>query len=91
MTPTVGSHSMMRNHDHRPLPASGRDRLMVLAAAILFSTGGAAVKACTLNGWQVACFRSAVAALAIFALIPAARRGWNRAEPGGGVSPTPPR
>ena len=58
--------------------ASGRDRLMVLAAAILFSTGGAAVKACSLTGWQVACFRSAVAALAIAALIPAARRGWNR-------------
>ncbi len=59
-------------------PASGRDRLMVLAAAILFSTGGAAVKACSFSGWQVACLRSAVAALAIFALIPAARRGWNR-------------
>jgi len=58
--------------------ASGRDRLMVLAAAVLFSTGGAAVKACSLSGWQVACFRSAVAAVAIFALIPAARRGWNR-------------
>ena len=57
--------------------ASGRDRLMVLSAAILFSTGGAAVKACSLTGWQVACFRSAVAALAIFALIPAARRAWN--------------
>lgn len=57
--------------------ASGRDRLMVLAAAILFSTGGAAVKACSLSGWQVACFRSAVAAVAIFALIPAARRAWN--------------
>jgi len=58
--------------------ASGRDRLMVLAAAVLFSTGGAAVKACSLSGWQVACFRSAVAALAIAVLIPAARRGWNR-------------
>ena len=58
--------------------ASSRDRFMVLAAAILFSTGGAAVKACSLNGWQVACFRSAVAALAIAVLIPAARRGWNR-------------
>ncbi len=60
------------------ITASNRDRLMVLAAAILFSTGGAAVKACSLTGWQVACFRSAVAAFAIFALIPAARRGWDR-------------
>jgi drug/metabolite transporter (DMT)-like permease len=60
------------------LLATSRHRLMVLLAAILFSTGGAAVKACSFSGWQVACFRSAVAALAIFALIPAARRGWNR-------------
>jgi len=60
------------------LSASGRDRFMVLAAAILFSTGGTAVKACSLTGWQVACFRSAVAALAILVLIPAARRGWDR-------------
>ncbi len=59
------------------LSASGRDRLMVLAAAILFSTGGAAVKACSLNGWQVACFRSAVAVAAIYALVPVARRGWT--------------
>lgn len=51
---------------------------MVLAAAILFSTGGAAVKACTLDGWQVASLRSGIAALAIFTLIPAARRNWNR-------------
>ena len=60
-----------------PPSTASRDRLLVLAAAILFSTGGAAVKACTLSGWQVACFRSAVAALAIFALIPTARRSWN--------------
>jgi len=58
--------------------ASSRDRLLVLAAAILFSTGGAAVKACTLNGWQVACFRSVVAVVAIYTLFPAARRGWTR-------------
>lgn len=57
--------------------ASSRDRLMVLMAAILFSTGGAAVKACTLTGWQVACFRSAVAVVAIYALVPVARRGWT--------------
>jgi len=54
-----------------------RDRLMVLVAAILFSTGGAAVKACSLSAWQVASFRSAVAAVAIFVLVPAARQGWT--------------
>lgn len=52
-------------------------RLLLLAAAVLFSTGGAAIKATTLASWQVACFRSGVAALALVALLPAARRGWE--------------
>jgi drug/metabolite transporter (DMT)-like permease len=49
-------------------------RLQVLVAAALFSTGGAAVKAIGLTGWQVACFRSAVATVALALLLPAARR-----------------
>jgi DME family drug/metabolite transporter len=53
-------------------------RLGVLAAAALFSTGGAAIKACGLTGWQVASFRSGIAALLLLALVPDARRGWNR-------------
>jgi DME family drug/metabolite transporter len=52
-------------------------RLQILAAALLFSTGGAAIKATTLSGWQVAAFRSGVAAAAVFLLMPAARRGWT--------------
>lgn len=52
-------------------------RLQVLGAALLFSTGGAAIKATELNAWQVAGFRSAVAAVAIYLLVPAARRGWT--------------
>jgi drug/metabolite transporter, DME family len=52
-------------------------RLQVLGAALLFSTGGAAIKATELSAWQVAGFRSAVAAVAIFLLVPAARRGWT--------------
>ena len=52
-------------------------RFQLVITAILFSTGGAAVKACTLTGWQVACFRSGVAALAILLLVPAARRRWT--------------
>lgn len=51
-------------------------RLQLLAVAALFSTGGAAVKATSLTGWQVASFRSAVAALVIVLVIPAARQGW---------------
>jgi drug/metabolite transporter, DME family len=53
-------------------------RLLVLAAALLFSTGGAAIKATSLNSWQVAGFRSAVAAAALVAFVPAARRGLKR-------------
>jgi len=52
-------------------------RLLLLAAAALFSTGGAAIKAASFNSWQVASFRSGVAALAIFLLIPEARRNWR--------------
>lgn len=53
------------------------DRLRIIAAATLFSTGGAAIKATALTGWQVASFRSGLAALAVFLLVPAARRGWS--------------
>lgn len=49
-------------------------RWQLLAAALLFSTGGAAIKACGLTGWQVACFRSGAAAAFLFLLLPAARR-----------------
>jgi len=55
-----------------------RNRLLILAAALLFSTGGAAIKAATVGGWEVACLRSAIAAATLWALMPAARRGWNR-------------
>lgn len=49
-------------------------RLRVLAAAALFSSGGAAIKAASLNAWQVAGFRSVVAAVALFLMLPEARR-----------------
>ena len=52
-------------------------RLHILAAALLFSTGGAAIKGTTLSGFQVAGFRSAVAALALVLLLPGARRGFS--------------
>ena len=52
-------------------------RLQLLGAAVLFSTGGAAIKATELSSWQVAGFRSGIAALALLALLPSARRGWN--------------
>lgn len=64
--------AVIEHHPARPF-----DRGMILAAALLFSTGGAAVKLCSLTGWQVACFRSAVASVALALLLPTARRGWT--------------
>jgi len=57
--------------------ASLGNRLLLLAAATLFSTGGAAIKAASLSGWQIASFRSGIAALTLVALVPAARRAWT--------------
>jgi lipocalin len=53
------------------------NRLLLLATAVLFSTGGAAIKAASFTGWQVASFRSAIAAVALVALLPAARKAWS--------------
>jgi drug/metabolite transporter (DMT)-like permease len=50
---------------------------MLVGAAVLFSTGGAAFKAISMNAWQVAGFRSGIAALALVAVLPEARRGWS--------------
>ncbi|RPJ80370.1 MAG: DMT family transporter, partial [Acidobacteria bacterium] len=49
-------------------------RLEVLLAALLFSTGGAAMKAVTLSAWQVASFRAGVAAITLLLLVPEARK-----------------
>jgi drug/metabolite transporter, DME family len=55
----------------------GGAKLRVLGAAVLFSTGAAAIKAVSFSGWQVACLRSGVAAVALFALLPETRRRPN--------------
>ena len=57
--------------------ASPRHRLLLVLAAVLFSTGGAAIKSASLTGWQIACFRSLVAAMALLAGLPEARRRWR--------------
>lgn len=49
-------------------------RLFVLAAAVLWSTAGAAIKLTSLSGLQVSSGRSLVAAAVLLALVPAARR-----------------
>ena len=58
--------------DLKPTPLASR--LKVLAAAALFSSGGAAIKAVHLTGWQVASFRSVIAALALLAMVREVRR-----------------
>jgi len=55
-------------------PGALGSRLRVLAAAALFSSGGAAIKAVHLTAWQVASFRSGVATLAFLLLLPETRR-----------------
>jgi DME family drug/metabolite transporter len=52
-------------------------RLYLLAAALLFSTGGAAIKATTLSSWQVASLRSLLAGVVLLLLLPESRRGWS--------------
>jgi drug/metabolite transporter (DMT)-like permease len=52
-------------------------RLQILATALLFSTGGAVIKAIDLTSWQVAAFRSGVAAVAILLMLPSSRRRWD--------------
>jgi drug/metabolite transporter, DME family len=63
--------------DAKPLPAPRRalaPRLQLLAAAALFSTGGAAIKAVRFSGWPVACLRSIIAGAALLLLLPQVRR-----------------
>jgi DME family drug/metabolite transporter len=55
-----------------------RSRLALIAAACLFSTAGAAIKSCGLDGWQIASFRAGVAGIVVAAALPESRRGWTR-------------
>jgi DME family drug/metabolite transporter len=59
------------------MPSRTVARLQLVAAAVLFSTGGAAIKAANFTGWQIASFRSGIAAVAILLLSREARRGWS--------------
>jgi drug/metabolite transporter (DMT)-like permease len=59
------------------IPPGGR----IAIAALLFSTGGAAIKFADLTGWQIASFRSGVAAIVLAIALPGVRRGitWRSA------------
>jgi drug/metabolite transporter (DMT)-like permease len=50
-------------------------RLAIALAALIFSTGGAAIKFANFTAWQVASFRSGVAALTLLLVLPGVRRG----------------
>jgi drug/metabolite transporter, DME family len=52
-------------------------RAQILLGALLFSTGGVAIKLSALDGWQVAGLRCGIAAVAMWLILPAARRGWS--------------
>lgn len=64
-----------------PEPGAVAARFAVVGAALLFSTGGAAIKATVLDPWQVAGFRCAVAAVALALMVPRALRAlsWRAA------------
>ena len=51
-------------------------RARLITASVLFSTGGTAIKGVSLDGWEVVAVRAAVAAVAVFVLLPEARRGF---------------
>jgi drug/metabolite transporter (DMT)-like permease len=68
---------------HHCNPVSvGLGRLQVLAAAVLFSTGGAGIKAAAFTGLQVSALRSGIAALMLFALLRGLRSGGGDAKVG---------
>jgi drug/metabolite transporter (DMT)-like permease len=52
-----------------------RARLELVAAAVCFSTAGAAFKAVRFDAWEIASFRAGIAGLTVLALVPAARHG----------------
>ena len=66
-------------------PVVAAAALQAVVAGILFSTGGAAVKATQLDAWQVAGMRSLIAAAVLLLAIPAARRWAGGAGPSSSV------
>jgi drug/metabolite transporter, DME family len=52
-------------------------RLQLASAAVLFSTGGAAIKAADFAAWQITCLRSGIAAVAIWLMTREARHAWS--------------
>src|SRR5579863_7731410 len=72
-----GEKVKLRCQDVKLETSRARTRLQLFLAAFLFSTGGAAIKACSLSAWQIASFRSGIAAVCMAILLPEARRSWT--------------
>jgi drug/metabolite transporter, DME family len=52
-------------------------RSKIITAAVLFSTGAAAIKWAGFGAWQLAALRATIAAITILVVLPEARRGWT--------------
>lgn len=52
-------------------------QLNILAGALLFSTGGVAIKLSSLTGWQVSCLRSLIAGFVLLLVFPQVTRVWT--------------
>lgn len=52
-------------------------RSKIIAAAVLFSSGGAAIKFCGFGAWQLAAFRATFAMATILLVLPESRRNWT--------------
>lgn len=60
------------------IPSISAPRFQIMLAALLMSTGGAAIKACdSFSSWQVACFRAGMAATVLLLVVPGVTRNFN--------------
>ncbi len=73
-------------HDSQHARARVESRLYALGAAFFFSTGGTAIKLSSLSSWQIAGFRSGLAALLLWWLVPTWRRWWSPSSLAVGVA-----
>jgi len=73
-------------HDSQQARARVAPRLYALGAALFFSTGGTAIKLSGLSSWQIAGFRSGLAALLLWWLVPTWRRWWSPSSLAVGVA-----
>ncbi len=58
-------------------PGAGAPRLAIATGALIFSTGGVAIKYASFSAWQVASLRSGIAALTLLLLLRGVHRGFT--------------